>query len=430
MRPMSATSKPRKRWLLRLLALVVGLALAAGVGYWGWRRVEMLGKWETGLAALQAEDVEQAWPLLRECASYWPADPEVRFWAARAARRADAYEEAEEHLTACEKLHPPQPPDDVWFERLLLRAQEGETELLGRVASHLEAAQPARFALALEAMAKGYAATLQDVGAGQLAEVLLKRSPDNAQALLLRARLLTKYGHENMARATFETILGKVPHSVEARLAFGKVLLTLGEVPRATELYEGLLRDRPDHTEALYRLAQCRVDLSQFNEARRLLDRLLLAAPNHAEGLVERGRLEYRSGDLAAAEALLKRAVDAAPRNLEALESLACCLEKQGQLLNAEQYRKRREAEAIEAGRLSRTILHATSRPTDVEASLALGRDLTRAGRNDQALPYYLAVLQRERHQAEIHRFLADYFADGGQPFRAARHRRLAETTP
>ncbi len=411
--------------------LIVGvLALLAGGTVWGYRRIEAQRHWRFAREALTAQDVERARPHLAACVRYWPNDAEVRFWSARAARQAGDYEEAEEHLTACEQLRPSSPSSDVDadLERLMLRAELGDTKGLARVAGDLEQSRPAWFLLALEATARGHFATMHYAEAARLADVLLQRSPAHVQGLLLRAALFHEDYQEEKAIECCRMALVKVPNAIEPRLRMGKSLMALGRQQETIQLYETLRSKHPEHPEVLYRLAQCRLDARQTDEAERLLDRLMTERPRHAGALVERGRLALRQGRAEEAEVYLRCALDAAPTHAEAWDALVMCLEARGERAEAEKCRSQREQWEAEYGRVARRKLRAEQNPGDTEMLQTVADELMRLGRGEEALAWYFAVLQLQPRQAAVHRALAEYFAHSGQPHRAAHHRRQAET--
>src|SRR5437764_151820 len=93
----SVIGLPRRHpaWALAASVLVAVLA------FWLWR--EQRSRWVDAErvraeAALASQDFDAARLHLGRCLEYRPSDPEIVLLAAQAARRAEKYDEAEEHL--------------------------------------------------------------------------------------------------------------------------------------------------------------------------------------------------------------------------------------------------------------------------------------------------------------------------------------------
>jgi predicted Zn-dependent protease len=424
---MSALGRIRAMFSPRRLLPVCALLAAAGLaGAFAYRRVEAQHHWKAARAALEAQDVEAARGHLGACARYWPADPEVRFWAAVAARRCAAYEEAEEHLTACELLQAKARNPNIapGFERLLLRAQLGQTRELGRRVGDLERSGDERLPPALEALAVGSFEAMHYEEAMIAAGMLLEKSPGHVGGLLLQGRLFRHFGKHESALECYEQVLARLPEARTPKLRLAECLVSLGRLAEAAQGDEALRRQTPDDPEVLFRLARCRADLARRDEARALLDRLLARQPDHAEALLERGRLEYHHDSPAEAEVFLRRAVAAAPRRAEPLVALAACLEAEGRQTEAEESRAAAERFEVEHARLARQMAHVTHHPEDAEGAEAVADELLRLGEEDEALRWYAAALWQDPARAGVHRALAEYFEKHGQPHRSAYHRR------
>src|SRR5262249_16689153 len=123
---MGAVAKPRhdgRQWLvLTLLSLGLLAIIGTGVGIAGW----YLWAWHHYRLAEQAVErraFHEARTHLQACLQAWPNSAEVQLLAARTARRAGAYDEAEQHLKECQRLG--WLSEDLHLERDLIRAQRG-----------------------------------------------------------------------------------------------------------------------------------------------------------------------------------------------------------------------------------------------------------------------------------------------------------------
>src|SRR5438067_2119586 len=109
-----------KRWRRRVLlaALLVLLGLAAGGHLWA--------RWHYRQAqeALGRHDFAGAQQHLMQCLKVWPQSADVHLQAARAARKAGAFDETERLLRRCRELGGD--ADAIDLEHLLLRVQRGE----------------------------------------------------------------------------------------------------------------------------------------------------------------------------------------------------------------------------------------------------------------------------------------------------------------
>ena len=114
------TESPRRRrawWYALGVAAVLGVGAFAGMPYVrGWYH------WRAAEQALAQRDLETARSHLTKCLLDWPGSSATHLLAARTARRALAFAEAEEHLRQCERLEGDATPETT-LEQALLEAQ-------------------------------------------------------------------------------------------------------------------------------------------------------------------------------------------------------------------------------------------------------------------------------------------------------------------
>jgi tetratricopeptide (TPR) repeat protein len=358
--------------------------------------------------------------------------------AAQAARRRDAYAEAEQHLAACLRL------DDMTeaaaLERLLLTAQQGDLgDLEGLLKARTGPADP-EAGLVLEALAKGYLNRFWTADALACLDHLLERQPEHPHALLLRARiwegraLRGEVERDQDALRDYDKAVELNP-SFEARLGRAGTLYRLGRPREAAVAYEQLHREQADSPAVLFGLARCRYNLHEVEEARRLLAELLEREPAHGAALLERGRLAFHLGELTEAETWLRLAAAVAPRwDCEAHRFLAQCLEAQHKDEDARACLQGLRERELEALRIDRQISQANREPRNVALRYATALDLLRLGREPDGVAALFLVLEQEPRHAPAHAALAEYFERKGRPDRAARHRRAggarADATP
>src|SRR5690348_1534543 len=89
-------------WKRPRVLLVLGMLVVAGIlggpHLWAWYHLS------AGRSALERYQTAEARGHLDKCLAVWPSSAEANFLAARAARRAGAFPEAERHLDECRRL--------------------------------------------------------------------------------------------------------------------------------------------------------------------------------------------------------------------------------------------------------------------------------------------------------------------------------------
>src|SRR5262249_50069867 len=137
--------------------------------------------------ALQQRDFAGAQAHLAQCLTVRRNSPEVHFLAARTARRAGVYDEAERHLSAYKRLNGV--PQALELEAALLRVQRGEVSRFeGYLLDCVDKGHP-ESVLILEALTRGYMKTFRLAEAAHCLQLWLEREPDEVQALLWRAEV-------------------------------------------------------------------------------------------------------------------------------------------------------------------------------------------------------------------------------------------------
>jgi tetratricopeptide (TPR) repeat protein len=424
---MTEMSTKRKRSLGRW-AVAVLLVLAASAGGWWWHGQRQL---QHQLHAAQAAlDQHDCWLALREvqpCLHAWGGRLEVRLLAARAARLADSLDEAEDHVTVCERLVESEPDaaDEVRFERKLLAMQQGDTKSRAAQWQPSLPVSEARQLEALDALARGLAETHHFAEAFVCLEQIAQRDPEYLPMLLARGQIRFRHKRYEEAEVYFEKVVAVLPEALLPRLQLADCLIQTGQ-PRAAVAHLDLLNERyPDDANVLYALARCHVYRNQLDQAKQRFDQQLAKHPRHYDSLVARGRLEYRIGDPALAEKFLRRAVDVHPDLVDAwlvLEALTA--ENASQAASC-----RAEIERIEnaMGRQQRRMLWAVEAESNkLPLFMELGDGWRDLHTPREAQRWYFCALQEDPDHRPAHRALAEIFAETGQPHRAARHRALA----
>ncbi len=402
--------------------------MALGVGaaaWWGYGQYRLQQHWQAAQDAIEHHDAWTAYDELRPCLSAWSERAEVLLAAARAARLAGMIDDAEAHLTACERLAPSD--DDVQFERMLLQAQQGDLRPYEETLRRLSDEPGDRQNAVLMALAQGLADTLQTGEAAMYLERIAARDPDYLPMLLLSAEVRVRHERFAEARPYLDRAFGLAPQGLGPRLRLAECMLQQGEVQGAEEHLRELYDRYPAHAQVLFDLARCRIYRNDMEAACGYLDQVLDNEPRHVEALLERGRLELRVSAARAAQQWLRQALEINSQNLGALQALeaACRAVKDSEA--AQTYRQRAEKLQIELGQLQRLKIQASQEAYTLAALRDLGRRWHKLHNPREAQKYFFNALQLDPHDKDTHRELAAIFDESGQPHRAARHRALAD---
>jgi tetratricopeptide (TPR) repeat protein len=409
------------------VASVLVLAAVAGLGWGGTvagRRYWAQQQFRAAQQAYHRGELNVAQHHLDLCLKVLDDRADVQLLAAQTARRLDDYDEADRHLSACERL--PGDKDATTLERELLIAQQGDPE---SVLDHLQAVAADRSNLAgsiWEAIAKGYLNCYGKQDALKFAERLLQRTPEHIGGHLCRGRALESLDRFDEAEREYARALQLAPSSDEARLRLAGVLYRLGRPWEAQAHYENLRQRQPDRADVLLGLARCYYDLHQLDDARRVFDQLLDHYPDDVRALLDRGRLEFHAKRNAEAERWLRRAAELAPRDRDVCLAFVHCLEAQDKQSEARVCRERLrqiEAELLQIDELMEKANHSGE---DAALRYQIGVRLRDRGQEEDAVSWFFAALGDDHAYAPAHAALADYFERTGQHYRAAWQRQAA----
>jgi tetratricopeptide (TPR) repeat protein len=408
----------RRRLVTVLLAcavLVVGVWLLSWRVY-GWYHLS------AGKKALAVDHCRPGLEHFQAALTVWPGDPQVLFFAARAARRVGDLEVADKYLKQCEESRAMD--EEAGMERILLRASSGEMDEVGTVCRTLLDRHHPDSPLIYEAMVQGCLTTLRFQDSASLIAEWRERYPDHAQALYQLARHHLSLSNQQEAEQHLRRVVELDPERDDARMVLAGVLLDLRRALDALPHLEILQRRLPGNLLAQTRMAACLNLLGRQDEAVVLLDAVLARAPKLAPALFERGALASRDGDFARAEDLLKRAVDADPGDPKALYQLKECLRRQEKFAEVkaiEDRMARIEQDTLRLRAITNTEL--VDHPRDANLHAELGELYLRNGSVDLGLRWLHGALRLDAENARAHQTLAAYYEAEGSPVLAQRHR-------
>jgi tetratricopeptide (TPR) repeat protein len=392
-------------------------------GAYGW----YAQRYETAARALARRDYPQALEQARSCLRLYSGSAAVHLLAARAARGLEAYDEAEQHLRAADRLSGPG-TDSIRIEHLLIQAQRGDLSVAAGsyLVSCVEQAHPDS-PFILEVLAKGYMRALRLPTALDVLNKWLALEPDQVAALLDRAWVLERLDSKDAAVADYRRAVELDPNGDAGRAELAELLLALSRPGEALPHFEYLQHRLGDSPPLLLGVARCRAGLGQLEEAQRLLDDLVRRDPGNAAAQIERGWLAWQGRQVAEAEKYLRRGVALDPLNARAQWLLSQCLEHQGQKQEAKELLERCQRRQADAYRLHEIVTQELDkRPDDVALQQEVGAILLRTGAAEDGLRWLHNVLQQVPGHRDTHQVLAEHYQRTGQPALAAQHRRRA----
>jgi tetratricopeptide (TPR) repeat protein len=364
---------------------------------------------------------------LRVCLEVWPSSARTHLLAARAARMAGAFDEAEEHLRQAQRLGQ-LPPEDVAFEWALYRAARGD---LDEVDQYLEARarkNPGEVPLICEALTRGYLCTFRTLGAVGCADRWLRLQPDCLAALALRGKVWLAAHAADKGLPDLQRAVAGDPADAEARRDLALALLETRQDEKALPHLEHLRALRPGDPDILVRIARCHQTLGRTEEALALLDAVLAEHPRHGLALATRGQMALAAERFSEAEKWLRQAVEVVPQDHQAQWALYRALVQQGKKAEAGAQRGRAQQAEDRAEKLGEiTTRKMSQRPHDPALHAELGVLLIQTGQKEVGKGWLESALGLDPGCRPAHAALADYYEAEGDAERAAYHRQRAK---
>jgi Flp pilus assembly protein TadD len=386
-----------------LLALLAGGVALAGPQLRAWYH------FHAARSDLKRYHNPQAVRHLQVCLRTWPNDPDVQLLAARAARRARSYAEAERLLELYQRSRGLD--EAATLEQLLLSAERRVDQVAEVCWRHVEQGHPDT-PLILEALTRGYLRQYRLVEARRCLDHWLESQPDNTQALCLEGLFHLDYEHARAgAEASYRRAVELDPDNEEARQGLAVALLDGWKVADAVEHLEYLRQRQPDNLSVRVGLAECRNALNDQAEATRLVDGVLAQQPQFAPALSLRGRIALQAGQSAEAEEWLRQAVARDPSDHRALSNLIRCLHQNGREAEAERWQEQLDQRENDLKRFNEIVTQEmVQRPRDPALHCTLGELLLRGGYREEGLYWLRSALRLDPQYARARQALEEYY--------------------
>ncbi|HTU90793.1 MAG TPA: tetratricopeptide repeat protein [Gemmataceae bacterium] len=361
-------------------------------------------------AELQRYHNPQAIRHLRICRDTWPRDPDVSLLAARAARRAQVYGDADRLLRIYREARGRD--ETHTFEQLLLATECQVDQTADLCWSRMET-KDADAPLLLEALTRGYLRQYRLGQARRCLERWRQLQPENPQIFYLEGVAQLDYLHAmSTAASCFRRAVELDPDHEEARLGLAVALLDGKSFARAAEQLQHLRQCQPDNLRIQVGLAECLEGQGQNTEAVELTDDVLARQPGYAPALALRGQLALKDGQWVEAENWLRQALRGDPTDHRARYGLLRCLEQSGQ--DEELRRERHQLQQMEddLARFNEIVTQEIpQRPTDPALHCTLGQLLLRGGKRQEGLRWLQSALRIDPKYAPARQALTNYLS-------------------
>jgi tetratricopeptide (TPR) repeat protein len=369
------------------------LALLACAGVFAVSQLRALYHARAAERAVARWDFDEALPHLAVCLDVWPNSAATRLLAARTARRAGRFDEAQRHLARLRADE--RTADATALEWALLTAERGDVERVDGYLKSTIAPDNPDAPLVLEALARGYLLTDRLASLLECTQLWLQVQPGDTHALYYRGLAWERLAKWPEALAAYREAVQADPDNTEAQMHLGELLLTgTQNAAEAREHFEQARRRRPSELAAALGLARCEKVLGDTVAARALLDSLLGEHPEHPRVLAERGRLALDEDDAPHAEQWLRQAVALAPDDREALHTLIRSLWVQDKQAEAKELEPRLHKLTVDLTRFQQIVQAVANDPRNVALRTEAGEICLRHGRRDEGLRWLAGALQ------------------------------------
>jgi tetratricopeptide (TPR) repeat protein len=424
--PLPVEKNPAPQVRRRFHRLAIALASLGLLGLAGWligRHAWAARHERAAEQAIQRYDFGEALDQLEQALRIGQDTVATRLQAARAARRAERLDRAEEHLAVCEKKGARM---ETALERIMLRVQQGDLAETERPLQLLIEAGHPDSVLLLEALVRGYLATSRMGDAHAALNDLIKRDPENGWAYFSRASLYDTLHRTAEALPDYRRAVELAPRQSEFRLGLALALLQAGQTATAGPHFDELLRQRPNDPRVLLGAARHQRACAQPARALEYLGRLLHDHPESAEAWAQCGRAYRDQGNRGEAIRCLRKAFDLQPRSYAIGFDLYTELYGMGHTREAKAIQERVEHQKQQEQEVERLLIKLDKDRNSASLRYEIGMVYLRNQLDEMALRWLRSALQSDPSHLPTHKALAEYYQRVGNSTAAAYHRQRA----
>lgn len=413
----------RSLGILLLLALILGGIGLGGVSLWAAYHLRC------ARVAMERFHTGEAVTHLNKCLRIWPNNSEALLLAARAARRAGRYNDADRCLDAYQQqLGKDSKTDDaLLLERVCVRAERGDVEGVFQFCTKKIAEGDPDCPLIWEALARGFLRSYRPVEAEGVLKEWMSNQPDSIPALFIRAQINDLLLRQHETIADYRRILEMDPELDEARVHLAAAQMQMGMSHEALPHMEYLNKRLPGNSQLQVHLARALSETGRVPEAEALLDEVLTRDKRFAPALSLAGKLALQAQRYEQAETLLRQAAALEPSDYMAQIKLYECLEKRGKPEEARKAHAAAEQIKKDMERIQTISTHDMQlNPHSAALCYEAGTIALRAGATEMGVGWLLRALKEDPNHKDSHKALMEHFQRIGDHQQAAFHRSKA----
>jgi len=420
----SSSASGSRRRSFYFVALALGLLIAASAGLLAWDRHRARREWRAAADALARHDLVAALAHLERYVQLRPQEPDGWFLAARTARRAGQFDDAERDLIECERAGGDEAR--ISLERNLAAVQRGE---LGEIDTHLRSTidpdhPDVRFVL--EALARGYMAVDRLADAREACELWQRVEPTHPWPWLWLGWVCERMTQLEQATDLYRQALALAPENRDAHVSLGRVLVRRRQPDEAVPHFEWALAHGGEDAAAELGLAECRLEQGRAAGAVPLVDGVLRREPNSPEALFLRGKVAIVLGNAGGAEKWLRACLASQPGHAEALHLLITSLRTQRKDGEADELAPKLEQLRTDLQRFSDLLRMIGPKLVEAAPCHEAGVIALRLGRAKEGINLLNEALRRRGSHQPTHAALAAHYRENGPAHLAELHERLA----
>ncbi|TMQ32440.1 MAG: tetratricopeptide repeat protein [Planctomycetota bacterium] len=390
----------RRHWALRVILL---LLIGTGLACHAWAHLH----YRAAQSALARRDLAEAQRHLAQSLKVWFWRADTYLLAARTARRAGDFDQANTYLRRCRALGGPEEALDLEYK--LLSVQQGD--LVGQEGSLVNLVLQGHpdTPLIAEVLMPAFLQAFQLRNAQECVRCWLEQEPERVEAWRYHAKVCAHLQNGDEALRSYRRAVELGPEDDELRLQLAGELIHAHQPQQALAQFAYLRPRLGDTPQVLGGLACCHRELNHPDEARQLLERLLAKEPRNGLALQERGRLALQFESAAEAEKWLRRAAAEQPAEREVLYGLLQCLKQLHKDKEAAQVQAQLAQIDADLARLAVVTRQIAATPHDAGLRCEAGQIMLRNGQETEGLRWLASALHEDPSHADTLQTLEEH---------------------